>query len=490
MSRLRQPTLPDFIFLLALLFVVFALAQIMVEYLTLAGEAIRYPYPLDYGEGPVLDQTVRLARGENIYQTDFSTPPYRVSNTPPLFHLVQAPFVTRSGAAFSYGRFISLVSALVCVVLLALIAHRLTGDWVASGIAGVLLLAFPHVAYWSLLNRVDTLALALSLGGLFAVVRWPQRRFGIGLAAGLFVAAIWTKHTYALAGPATAFVWLWTQRLRRQAALLIGIVVSVSLASFLLLNLATSGGLFLNAIVANVNAFSGFQVVGSLVNLFVHAAFIIIGGVLFLVLERTTVHTRSWSFVLIYVVFASFAALASGKVGSNVNYLYELVAAICLLTGAAIAWVGGNTWLKVGALAVVALQLTDLREWSQEAYFPLITGKIELRREVAQLSERVQRAEGDVLADEYLGLLPLHNRRIFMQPFEFTQLQEAGLWNDGQLVAQINRRAFSIVALYEPLGQPALIVQRWTPRVRQAIYDNYELSNPLGEALIYVPKRP
>lgn len=79
MPKVRPPTVLDAALLLVLMFVVVEAAQMLVDYLTLAGEAICYPYPLNYGEGPVLEQTLRLARGETIYAADFAGPSYRVT---------------------------------------------------------------------------------------------------------------------------------------------------------------------------------------------------------------------------------------------------------------------------------------------------------------------------------------------------------------------------------------------------------------------------
>ena len=36
---------------------------------------VRFPYPMDYGEGPLLDQTRRLGRFERLYRSDLTTPP-------------------------------------------------------------------------------------------------------------------------------------------------------------------------------------------------------------------------------------------------------------------------------------------------------------------------------------------------------------------------------------------------------------------------------
>jgi hypothetical protein len=89
MPKLRQPTAADFVLLIALLFLTVEFAQIVVSYLSLAGGSIRFPFSLSYAEGPMLDQTLRLARGENIYPNAFAAPPYLVTTEPPLFHLAQ-----------------------------------------------------------------------------------------------------------------------------------------------------------------------------------------------------------------------------------------------------------------------------------------------------------------------------------------------------------------------------------------------------------------
>ncbi|MBE0695489.1 MAG: hypothetical protein IH586_01055, partial [Anaerolineaceae bacterium] len=85
-------------------------------YVRLAHASLSFRYPLDYGEGPLLDQTLRIASGENIYHNDFSVPPFTISNYPPVFLLLQAPFALIFGPAFWYGRLISILGALLTAV--------------------------------------------------------------------------------------------------------------------------------------------------------------------------------------------------------------------------------------------------------------------------------------------------------------------------------------------------------------------------------------
>ncbi|HSE04420.1 MAG TPA: hypothetical protein VLK35_09755, partial [Methylomirabilota bacterium] len=143
-----------------------ALAAGAVVFVGDGARVIAFPYPVDYGEGPLLAQTEALGRGESIYRADLSAPPYTISNYPPLYPLVLSPVARLAGSAFWYGRLLSWLSILAAALLVGAILHALTRDRLAAVIGALFLLAFPPASYWASLYRVDALALALSLGGL------------------------------------------------------------------------------------------------------------------------------------------------------------------------------------------------------------------------------------------------------------------------------------------------------------------------------------
>src|SRR5687768_5354964 len=162
--------------------------------------AVTYRYSLDYGEAPLVDQAMRLASGQNIYRADISEPPYTISNYPPLFVTLIAVSVKLFGPSPSFvvGRIISIVSAWASSVFLVLIVYAPTRDRLAALSAGLVFLAFPFVVYWSPLLRIDMLALALSLAGLYLLVSKPvstRQLLAVGL---LLVAAIYTRQSYGL----------------------------------------------------------------------------------------------------------------------------------------------------------------------------------------------------------------------------------------------------------------------------------------------------
>ena len=214
-----------------------------------------FPYPLDYGEGPVLDQAVRLAGFENIYRVDLWTPPYVVANYPPLFELVQVPFVWLFGPAFWYGRTIPLASVLAVAVLTALTLHALTKSKIGAAVSSLTFISIPYVLSWSGYARVDSLGLVFSGAALFVVARWPERRRAVVNAALLLLAAAYTRQTYIIVAPFTAFVWLLAQGQRRRAGELAGVFWGLGLTSFLILCVLTDGGFFFNMVTSNINEF-------------------------------------------------------------------------------------------------------------------------------------------------------------------------------------------------------------------------------------------
>ncbi len=481
-------TLPGIILSLALLLLVVRLGISLFEYAQLAKAALAFPFPLDYGEGPMLDQTLRLAQFENIYRNSFASPPYTVSNYPPLFQLIQVPFAWIIGPAFWYGRLISILSAVSAAALVGLILYTLTGDSIASAIGGLTLLAFPYLLQGSVFNRVDALALALSLGGLYATVRWPGHRRGPWVAGLLFTATAFTNTRYALAAPLTAIVWLWHLEHRRPAFRLAAIVTGSCLGLFLCLNLITQGGFYRNTVMANLTSFSWYTVTGYVINLYLHAGFLVIGCLIFIVIERLGETTRSWPLVVPYCLGAAFMTLTGGMANPSANDLFEAVAALCLASGAFIAWAGESYWLKALLVFVLAVQVNVLIDWSRQDYVPAIMNKVADTRAVEQLAEYIQEAQGPILADEYMGLIPLYGRQLYFQPIEFKQLQAANLWNEAPLIASIQREEFSIILLYEPRDWRAISV-RWTPQVRNTIYAHYTLEDTLARTFVYRPKK-
>ncbi len=254
----------------------------------------------------------------------------------------------------------------------------------------------------------------------------------------------------------------------------------------LTLNLITQGGFYLNTVQANLTFYSWDTVTGYLLNLYLNGGFLVIGCLIFFVIERMGEATRSWPLVVPYSLVATFATLTAGIANASVNDLFEVAAALCLASGAFIAWAGESYWLKALLVFMLALQINALIDWSRQDYIPALMNKVTDTREVEQLAEYVQEAEGPILADEYMGLIPLNGRRLYFQPIEYKQLQASNLWDESPLVDSIESKEFSVILLYEPRHRSAISV-RWTPEVRNMIYAHYRLDDTLARTFVYRP---
>ncbi len=446
--------------------------------------AITFPYPLDYGEGPILDQTLRLARFQNIYRADLSQPPFTISNYPPLFLLAQAPFAAAFGPALWYGRALSTISILLAAVCIGLTLWTLTRDWIAATVGGLMLPTIPFILHWSAFNRVDALALGLSWAGLFVIARWPERRAGL-LASGLLLtAAIYTRQSYALAAPLAAFVWLVWEPPRRRAFELAALVGGLSLGLFVIFNLLTGGGFFFNIVTANVNSFHWVQVRDRVDEMKRPMPYLAAMSGVFLLAGAGRL--RAWRMVGPYLVGAALSALTIGKAGSNVNYLFELSAGLSLAAGALLALTRSWPWVRIALVALLAWQVAGLQEWSHERYVQGVFDRVAARATLERIDALVRETDGIVLADEYMAFVPLNGRPLYFQPFEFKQLAEAGLWDQSRFVEAIRQQEFAVILLYETASWDSR-GERWTEEQNFFITMRYQRTETIMETGVYRP---
>jgi hypothetical protein len=455
--------------------------------------ALLFPFPMDYGEGQILDQVSRLAHGLPIYFTSrgTQTPPYTIANYPPLYQLVQVPFAWVFGTAFWYGRLISVLSVLMSGVSIALIVHATTKDWAAGAIGGLTTLCMPPVYLWAPLVRVDQLALGLSLTGLYIAVRWPRRTAALSGAAACFVAAAYTKQSYVLTAPLAAVAWLWSQNERQRAVFMAALVGGTGVVIFTLVTLLTGGGFYFNIVTATARGdFSWPRVFATLIQIFRSLPLLVLGSGLFVLLGFCRkVRPVTWALVTAYLTGAVVGAVAIGKNGSNMNYLYELSAAFGLVTGAAVGWpTRAHRWATLILALIVASQIRSMVSWSLMNYSSL-NGVFTQRAELAELAQLVRETEGPVLADETMGLIPLAGKTVLLQPFEFKQLYDAGIWNDEKTAEDIYGQRYAVILVRRSIGGWDNLAQRWTPRQRAALEASYEVSRSYNNNLVYRPRK-
>ena len=476
--------------------------------------AIAYPYSMDYGEAPLVDQAMRLAAGQNIYRADISSPPYTISNYPPLYIAILAISVKLFGPAstFLVGRIISALCAWIAALCIYLIIYRSSRDRFAGLSAGFIFLAFPFVMYWSPLLRIDMLALALSLGGLCILTWKPDSLPHFITASLLIVAAVYTRQSYALAAPMAGFLWL-LARDSKQAIRFAALVGGSTLVFFVILNVWTRGGFYYNIVTANVNEFKmdslkyhwdRFREIALIL--------LLVGGASFFlpfVLSRgenseSSVEPESkskvaslrrflsqrlnplWTLTTPYLIGAVISAATIGKIGANVNYLLELCAALSLAAGAVVAWSRAYLsvyTLRAALLILLALAIGRMMHFSLEEYTNDLRDRQLALRELNDLESLVKDTSGPILADEYMGMLTLQGRSLSIQPFEVTQLAWAGKWDQTPLLTSIKEKEYAAIIIFDrPWAN-----ERWTQEMFDAIDESYALSDIVAGNRVYVP---
>lgn len=449
--------------------------------------SITHPFPVDYGEAPLVDQTMRILDGVNIYRTDLSSPPYTISNYPPLYMLFMTPWLAAFGPNFWAGRLISSLSAWICAGLIGLMVYRFTSDRLAGWFSGGLFLSISDVIHWSSLARIDLLALAFSLGGmyLFATVAVERRRFFAGVL--LLVAAVYTRQSFLLAAPFAVFVWLlfldWRQALR--FALWMGGAV---LVLGLLLQILTGGGFYFNIVSANVNEYSLERLREAGVHIWHELPILVIlaGGSFLLFLCKID----GWKMTTPYLIGGVLSALTVGKIGSNINYFLELCAGLCLVCGLVVHWAWVRQPLRILRVVIAAglvLQALLLIQVTRADFAREILYRRNYTSELQHLASLIAATPGDIPADEYMGIGVLQGRRVYIQPFEMTQLARAGLWDEQAFIDDILAQKFPLILVHYFPGFDGYN-ERWTPRMLSAVDSAYETRQVLADTHVFFPR--
>lgn len=479
---------------LAFIAVLVTAGRSIVLWFNQARAALDYPYSLNYGEGPLLDQVVRLATGVELYDADMTTPPYTITNYPPLYLLAQSPFYSMYGPAFWYGRLISLISAVAAAVFLALTIRAATRDTLAGIVGGLLLFAVPYIVFWSALARIDTLALALSMMGLWLAVRFSGSSGAVVLAAILLAAAGYTRQTYLLAAPLAAFYWLWGARERYRALLLAVTFFGVVLILFAALLVITRGGIFFHLVTANINLLDRVILETYLNEYVQHLPLLLAaGGLVFFfggLIRIRDAQAKVWWLIAPLLAGGLITALTISKVGSDVNYLYEISAALCMAAAGLVAAFKRLAPVRALILLLLAVQILITGDLSERKYAPIITERIAQREQVALFVNAISGIEGEIIADEYMGVLVILGRPIQFQPFEMSQLAIAGIWDQTPFIEGLVRGDYDYVLLYQPYRNPNLRFERWTPAMLRAINRYYRPGIQGAEATLYTHIEP
>ncbi len=447
--------------------------------LTAADRLSRPLEELTYGESWLLDGARQVAGGEGLYAAPNHLPLMQIAYTP-VYYVVVGELQRVSGDhGYTVGRAVSLVATLVGVAALAWSVRCVTGFWRFGWLAAGLLLAQNlTLLLWGTLERVDALALSLTLVGL---ALFTMRHSN--LAALFFVLAFFTKQTFVVA-PLAAAISLWPCRASLARFVVVmagGVVGGVLLALWL-----THGWFWWHVVTANANPldlmtfsvlmgsflqFNGVPVLAALVSLSLPA----VPG------------ERVWR---CYFVGSLLTLPLVAKLGASSNYWLEVTAATAALLALTSHRLSGWPSTRLVAPTVIAgalliavpgyqatatdvgLSLADTLDPPSPHYLSLVgdSGATPLRVDASFIDYLAQQP-GALLTDNS-GLAAAAGKPIEFE-FQIFQLLHADAnWSEQPVLNAIAERRFALVVLMHPLDGP-ISNTRWSPALQSALQEAY-----------------
>ena len=487
----RPPASKGHLQLAARIVVATVLALVLLHFAVAFGDFVWFvvtcPSEIDYGEGIVLNNALNIAHGREVYN-NYHHYPFVVATYPPVYPALCAVGARLFGISFTFGRVLTLLATLAAMVLVWLILRRAGVSRAAAGFGTVLFAASPEVCRWAAVMRVDMVAIALGLAGLYCVMRGGRWLIP---AVALLVLAVYTRQSQ-VAPLAAGVLYLWWAKERRAAVLVAASCAALIIASFLALQVASDGWFYRHVIVANRNLWDWRQLVevwlGSRVWRF---PFLIapVGAILALLEPGRGEDTpssgagrRPERLLVLYFACAMLVSLTAGKVGSYLNYLIEPLAASGLLSGVAYdslaRRLGSPRWRPAWVAAWVLMVVPPAWVLAQPGRPPCRPFGFRRADMVVAWKEGiplVRRTRGDVLS-ENTGLLLVAGHRIMLDPHKMTSMAEDGTWDQRPLVRDIERRRFPLIIItWDP---PTAVPDRW------GTYGRYRWTREMAEAIM------
>jgi hypothetical protein len=423
--------------------------------LAIAGQvitALRSRHEITQVESIVAFHALMLANGEGLYY-DFEHYPFTVSPYGPVFYSAVAMLHQAGIPVLLAGRLISLAALMVLLYLCWRLLLLHTRDQTAS-VAGTLLIASTaNLLNWGTVGQTDMLGLCFSIAAFYYYsLSRSTGRLAPLIGSGVCIAlAIFTKQSFIAAGASVALLAFLDSRRRGLwfTICLAGCGLSLALG----LNTAVDGRYFQNAVLANLNPFSGEKIWQHL-QYFLPAA----GGLLLLTAAALVRGGpgRFHPLHLYLLASAAVMALTAPKVGSDLNYQIETMVLLGLCAGWSLHRLDFfRLWLRHDPGWITLMQIPLLLHLVLNL---ALTGKTVLLRNLLEQSRRQELAalrpyltpEKRVLSVQIDPLLQA-GKPLEVEPLIYTLLVHAGLVDPEPVRRDLEDRRFSLVILYDDI---------------------------------------
>ena len=217
--------------------VVLASAAVMAQYAWIVLGSLAYPFQLEWMEGGIVEVAERVRTGAPLYSApSVDYVPYVY---PPVYFVATAGVAAIVGPGLLAGRLVSLLATLATCALVARFVQRETRSWWLAVLGAALYVAFYEVGgRWLHLARVDSLYVALLVGGIY-LLRFGEGRRSAIAAGAVMALCFFTKQTALVALVPVAVLAAFTRG--RAGAWALGVFLGGALAGTVLLAAVTDG---------------------------------------------------------------------------------------------------------------------------------------------------------------------------------------------------------------------------------------------------------
>jgi hypothetical protein len=428
-----------------------------------------------------------------------------VCDYPPLYLIVLRAASWLGAGMLPTGRAIEILATLAtcaligsCVFRTCRLSCRRQTALLAACIAGVLPLSLLPVISWSILMRVDCLALALTFGGIFLSLLSFRHKTLIYPALVLFVAAAFTKQSF-LAGAIAMFpICLLRAPKPTLKAYSAGFALGVALIG--VMQWATEGRFLRHIVVYAADTASpaiAFRLSMHWVvsyPVFVALALCALGlawrrmrGLRGAVTAIREDEEAAWlGFLWLYLLITTAMLITAGKTGSAQNYFLEWMCCWCLLIG----WLCGQALerfsspILAGVIPLLMfLQLIPV----QSGLVALRTGQFSEKRkaEWGALLAAVKKIPGPLLSDDMVLVIQA-GREVRLEPGILLEMAHTGKWDERQLIDRLRSHYFgAVITAYDP-GDP-IFDARYLPATQQAMLSAYPVVQNFGDYRLRLP---
>ncbi|MBZ0166555.1 MAG: hypothetical protein K8I00_07080, partial [Candidatus Omnitrophica bacterium] len=349
----------------------------------------------------------------------------------------------------------------------------------SSVVAGLLFFGSCWLTSWSVISRIDTFGLMLSLAGLAVITGDAARRRSAAVmaAAGLFSLALFTRQSLIAAPLACILTGIFSTKKEGgptgwHKATFLGTMLLFPLSVFAGLMLMSHGEFYRHTVIYTMGEFdfgNFFRWMREFLEMH--------GVIVFLSLAYVGYcwRRKRYRLAVNFWGLALAVSLTAGKEGSSINYFLEFWAANCLMIGLMLSDLARAPlagWKKMVGPVVVGVLLIQIMVLHYRTDFNPVRDKYHDASQ--RLSDYIRLAPGDVLS-EYTGYLIRNNKTPIYQPFSMTQLAERGLWDEDVIIQDIHRQRFSLIVM----TNVGMAYNRWSARVQAAVQEKYDMVDTL-----------